>query len=166
MTEYKLVPHEPDHIPDAGKKVGRPQIRGVFMRNGARIEPGHDDLPDYVYESVFELMEMAAPAVQGEPEVRRYSMQAIGSLINPVQNGAGAWVAASDYEALHAECEKLRAVLKRYHSIVKAHAGASHMLDGFRPKRNAYDDLVDQVEEATRINEGAHDGQSNSHDQG
>lgn len=67
----------PDHIPDAGKmvadqlrggtkKIGRPQIREVFLRNGARIEPDRDDLPDYVYESVFELMEMAAPAVQGE----------------------------------------------------------------------------------------------------
>jgi|LSQX01.2.fsa_nt_gb hypothetical protein len=53
-----------DHIPEATKKIGRPQIREVFMRNGARIEPGHDDLPDYVYESVFELMELAAPAVQ------------------------------------------------------------------------------------------------------
>lgn len=54
-------------IPDAGEKVGRPQIREAFMRNGARIEPGHDDLPDWVYESVFELLEMDAPAVQGEP---------------------------------------------------------------------------------------------------
>ncbi|NLY58915.1 MAG: hypothetical protein GX071_10330, partial [Gammaproteobacteria bacterium] len=67
-----------DHIPDAGKmvsdqlrggtkKIGRPQIREVFLRNGARIEPGRDDLPDWVYEAAFELLEMAAPAVQGEP---------------------------------------------------------------------------------------------------
>lgn len=60
------------------EKVGRPQIREVFMRNGARIEPGRDDLPDWVYESVFELLDSviqqagpviqyAAPAVQGEP---------------------------------------------------------------------------------------------------
>lgn len=53
-----------DHIAEDRKKVSRPQIREAFMRNGARIEPDRDDLPDYVYESVFELLEMAAPAVQ------------------------------------------------------------------------------------------------------
>lgn len=48
------------------------------MRNGAKIEPDRDDLPDWVYESVFELLDSAiqqagpaiqyvAPAVQGEP---------------------------------------------------------------------------------------------------
>ena len=58
---------DPNHIAEARKKLSRPQIREVFMRNGARIEPGRDDLPDYVYESVFELLELAAPAVQGEP---------------------------------------------------------------------------------------------------
>lgn len=56
-----------DHIPEAAKKIGRRQIREVFLRNGARIEPDRDDLPDYVYESVFELLEMAAPAGKGEP---------------------------------------------------------------------------------------------------
>lgn len=58
---------EPNHIAEARKKVSRPQIREAFLRNGARIEPGRDDLPDWVYESVFELLEMDAPAVQGEP---------------------------------------------------------------------------------------------------
>lgn len=48
-------------------KITRPQIREVFLRNGAVIPADRDDLPDYVYESVFELMELAAPAVQGEP---------------------------------------------------------------------------------------------------
>lgn len=60
-----------DHIADASKKVGRPQIREAFLRNGAVIPADRDDLPDYVYESVFELLEMAAPAVQGE-KPRRY----------------------------------------------------------------------------------------------
>lgn len=71
MTEYKLVPHEPDHIPDAGKmvadqlrggtkKIGRPQIREVFMRNGFTIAPDRDDLEDRVYEAAFELLEAAA----------------------------------------------------------------------------------------------------------
>lgn len=48
-------------------QIARPQIREAFLRNGALIEPDRDDLPDYVYESVFELLEMGAPAVQGEP---------------------------------------------------------------------------------------------------
>lgn len=67
-----------DHIPDAGKmvadqlrggtkKIGRPQIREVFLRNGFTIKPDRDDLRDYVYEAAFELLEMGAPAVQGEP---------------------------------------------------------------------------------------------------
>lgn len=58
---------DPNHIAEARKKVSRPQIREICLRNGARIEPGRDDLPDYVYESVFELLEMTAPAVHGEP---------------------------------------------------------------------------------------------------
>lgn len=56
-----------DHIPDATKKVGRPQIREVFLRNGFTITPDRDDLEDRVYEAAFELLELAAPAVQGEP---------------------------------------------------------------------------------------------------
>lgn len=66
-----------DHAAVERKKVGRPQIREVFLRNGARIEPDRDDLPDWVYESVFELLDSViqqagpaiqyvAPAVQGE----------------------------------------------------------------------------------------------------
>lgn len=55
---------DPSHIAEARKKIGRPQIREVFLRNGAHIEPGRDDLPDWVYESMFELLEMGAPAVQ------------------------------------------------------------------------------------------------------
>lgn len=58
---------DPNHIAEPRKKVSRPQIREVFLRNGFKIAPGRDDLPDYVYESAFELLEMAAPAVQGEP---------------------------------------------------------------------------------------------------
>lgn len=74
-----------DHIPETTKKIGRRQIREAFLRNGARIEPDRDDLPDWVYESVFELLDSAiqqagpaiqyvapaiqyaGPAVQGEP---------------------------------------------------------------------------------------------------
>lgn len=55
MGDYKLVP------------VGRPQIREVFLRNGFTIAPDRDDLEDRVYEAAFELLELAKPAVQGEP---------------------------------------------------------------------------------------------------
>ncbi|GGJ06170.1 hypothetical protein [Halopseudomonas pertucinogena] len=60
-----------NHIAEASKKVGRPQIREIFLRNGARIEPDRDDLPDWIYEAAFELLELAAPAVQGEPVAGR-----------------------------------------------------------------------------------------------
>ena|SRR5690625_3584891 len=51
----------------------RALIRGVFLRNGFRIEDGRDDLPDCVYEAAFELLDAAgAPAVQGEPEIEPY----------------------------------------------------------------------------------------------
>ena len=53
---------DPNHI------AGRPQIREVFLRNGAKIEPDRDDLPDYVYESVFELLEMASDALAAHRE--------------------------------------------------------------------------------------------------
>ena len=54
----------------------------------------------------------------------------------------------SDYEALQAECEKLRLLLSQSAPIVHAHAGASHMLDGFKPKRNKWDSLVEQIDAA------------------
>lgn len=48
--------------------ISRSLIRGVFLRNGFRIEDGRDDLPDCVYEAAFDLLEaVGAPAVQGEP---------------------------------------------------------------------------------------------------
>lgn len=59
---------DPSHIADARKKVSRPQIREAFLRNGAAIPAERDDLPDWVYESVFELLDsviqQAAPAIQ------------------------------------------------------------------------------------------------------
>ena len=57
-------------------------------------------------------------------------------------------VSEVDYEALQAECEQLRNLLRHAQPIIRAHAGASHMLDGFRPKRNQWDELVDAVDAA------------------
>lgn len=54
----------------------------------------------------------------------------------------------SDYEALHAECENLRRLLRRCEPVLIAHAGASHMTDGFRPRRNSWDELVEQIDAA------------------
>lgn len=47
-----------------------------------------------------------------------------------------------------AECEKLRELLLQSAPIVHAHAGASHMLEGFRPRRNKWDALVEQIDAA------------------
>lgn len=52
--------------------------------------------------------------------------------------------------ALKAENERLRNLLRRVHPIVQAHAGASHLLEGFRPKRNQWDELVDAIDAAMR----------------
>ena len=42
-------------------------IKSILLAHGFTIKPGCDDLADYVYEAAFELLELAAPAVQGEP---------------------------------------------------------------------------------------------------
>lgn len=44
--------------------------------------------------------------------------------------------------------DHLSAMLRHAQPIIRAHAGASHMLDGFRPKRNQWDELVDAVDAA------------------
>lgn len=56
--------------------ISRSLIRGVFLRNGFRIEDGRDDLPDWVYEGAFELLEaVGASAVQGEPASHEWDEQ-------------------------------------------------------------------------------------------
>ena len=54
---------------------------------------------------------------------------------------------------LRAEVEALRALLGKSLPVVEAHAGASHMLDGFRPARNKWDDLVDGIRAAMAAKE-------------
>lgn len=54
---------------------------------------------------------------------------------------------------LRAEVEMLRALLGKSLPVVEAHAGASHMLDGFRPARNKWDDLVDGIRAAMAAKE-------------
>lgn len=59
--------------------------------------------------------------------------------------------------ALQAEREKLRALLLQSAPIVHAHAGASHMLEGFRPRRNKWDALVEQIDAAIAKTTGEKD---------
>src|SRR5690554_3214788 len=56
--------------------------------------------------------------------------------------------ALEQVDALKAECEKLRALLSQSAPIVHAHAEASHLLEGFRPKRNQWDDLAEAIDAA------------------
>ena len=63
----------------------------------------------------------------------------------------------SDYERLQTECEKLRTLLRHAQPIIRAHAEASHMLEGFRPKRNQWDELVEAIDAATRETSRAND---------
>ncbi|WP_285259209.1 hypothetical protein [Halopseudomonas bauzanensis] len=44
--------------------------------------------------------------------------------------------------------DHLSAMLRHAYPIIRAHAGASHMLDGFRPKRNQWDELVEAIDAA------------------
>ena len=66
----------------------------------------------------------------------------------PAEVNDVALVRLSDCERLQADREKLRNLLRHAQPIIKAHAGASHMLDGFRPKRNQWDELVEAIDAA------------------
>lgn len=80
---------------DTSKKVSRPQIREIFLRNGARIEPDRDDLPDLVYESVFELLEVHEEELF---RVRQDRGAHFGEMMRAIEQ----------VDAMKAECEKLR----------------------------------------------------------
>lgn len=95
-----------------------------------------------------------------KPEVRRYT-PSYG--VDSVMRGHlfmeecdhGAWVSLEDYEALQAEFEKLRNLLRHAQPIIRAHAEASHMLEGVRPRRNQWDELVEGID--TAMQEAAHE---------
>lgn len=59
----------------------------------------------------------------------------------------------TEREQLRAEVEELRVLLRKSLPIVEAHAGASHMLEGFRPARNKWDELVDGIRAAMAAKE-------------
>lgn len=64
-----------------------------------------------------------------------------------------------NYDCWKSEIEAERAVdkariaefevlLSKCAPVMRAHAGASHMIEGFRPKRNQWDELVEAIDEA------------------
>lgn len=52
------------------------------------------------------------------------------------------------YKGLMNDYQQTLALLRQAAPIVHAHAGASHMLDGFRPKRNKWDELAESIDAA------------------
>lgn len=62
-----------------------------------------------------------------------------------VQDAETIFVLEAERDQLREEAEALRALLNKALPVVEAHAGASHMLDGFRPARNKWDELVDGI---------------------
>lgn len=68
----------------------------------------------------------------------------------------------ADYQRLQAETERLQAEYEKLHNllrhaqpIIRAHAEASRMLEGFRPRRNQWDELVEGIDAA--LQEAAHE---------
>lgn len=55
---------------------------------------------------------------------------------------------AEEIQQLQAEVEALRNLLRHAQPIIKSHAGASHMIEGFRPKRNQWDELAETIDAA------------------
>jgi len=51
-------------------------------------------------------------------------------------------------EADKARIAELESALSECAPVMRAHAGASHMLEGFKPRRNEWDDLCDRIDEA------------------
>lgn len=101
-----------------------------------------------------------ANQLREEVEALRVALHGIAS-VNPAERGiewaksyasdglkgAGSELYARWLETFK-EAEALRALLNKALPVVEAHAGASHMLDGFRPARNKWDDLVDGIRAA------------------
>ena len=53
-------------------------------------------------------------------------------------------------KASNVMCDALLPILRKTFPIIRAHAGATHMLEGFNPKRNKWDDLVDEIQNRTK----------------
>lgn len=83
----------------------------------------------------------------------REEMAELWKRIDKFQTQSHGITALAEIERLRAEVETLRALLSKSLPVVEAHAGASHMLEGFRPIRNKWDELVDGIRAAMAAKE-------------
>lgn len=51
----------------------------------------------------------------------------------------------AERDQLRIQVQHMLGLLRQAQPIVEAHAGASHMLDGFRPRRNRWDALAEAI---------------------
>ena len=50
-----------------------------------------------------------------------------------------------------AEAGRMVELLRECYPVMTAHAGTSHMLEGFRPRRNKWDELIDRIDAALKV---------------
>lgn len=119
------------------------------------LEPIGDTLAGYAFtlRIDFDKLIAALSAVTAERDRLREEMAELWKRIDKFQSQSHGITALAEIERLRAEVEMLRALLGKSLPVVEAHAGASHMLDGFRPARNKWDDLVDGIRAAMAAKE-------------
>lgn len=110
------------------------------------LEAERDQLRAEVETMRVALLDIASvnPAERGIEWAKSYASDGL--------KGAGSELYARWLDAFK-EAEALRSLLSKSLPIVEAHAGASHMLEGFRPTRNKWDELVDGIRAAMAAKE-------------
>lgn len=102
----------------------------------------------------FDKLSATLSAVTAERDRLREQVKSLQSDANSWQSGYdkgrndGTKHRKIEIDQLRAEVQALLALLGKSLPVVKAHAGASHMLEGFRPTRNKWDELVDGIRAA------------------
>lgn len=111
---------------------------------------GHS-MSDRDHKTVFQAVDLIKPAVR-HPET--------GNLSHWPNDWDASFIAAANpetvlslldtIETLQSECERLRNLLGQCRPVMHAQSGASHLAEGFRPKRNRWDELVERIDAAMR----------------